>query len=102
MARDFVNPGDNPLQLLMRTYLFSDQEINAAALFLYKCEKIHWKEGKELLLAKLAGRRSLGGRSMAELLALGIGSYPPNGIQPIKTENKAETATHPQPQEGEK
>ncbi len=99
MARDFVNPGDKPLQLLMRTNLFSDQEINAISLFMYKCDQIKWQEGKDLLLAKLAGRRSLNGLSMQQLLALGIGSYPPQGIAAALQDKKPQGVPPPGSQE---
>ncbi len=80
LANHFVKPGENVRELLMRTYLLDDKEANAAALFLNKCRMIHWKEGQEMLLDKLAARRSIGGLSMMQLLAGWIQQFPQDGF----------------------
>ena len=88
LARYLTNPGEDIPELMMRSNLFSDQEINAAILFLYKCDLIGSKKGRELLRNKLAARCSLFGDGRKALLTLGTGQFPPGGI-PMTRDGKS-------------
>lgn len=67
-AKELVHPGKEPLELLMRCYIDDERELNAAILYLSKCEEFNDEDGKKLLLMKLAGKTSIKGRSRVDLL----------------------------------
>ena len=93
MARDFVNPGDDPKQLLMRSNI-SRREADAAVLFLSKCEMFGIDVGEKIIHYWLTSRRSINGLSMQQLLALGIQQYPSGGITQQNNKKKSIPQKH--------
>lgn len=73
IAKELVHPGIDPLELLMRTYLKSDKEINAAVNYLSKCREFGDKEGEQVLLMKLSARVSLNGMSRDQMVMVMVG-----------------------------
>jgi len=69
MANFLVKPGDNVRELLSRTNLFSDEEINDLIEFLAFCREINWEEGLNMAQDKLAARTSMYGWSREQLVA---------------------------------
>jgi len=68
VAKEFVHPGKEPLELMMRCYFDDEREVNAAVLYLAKCDEFGDVEGKKVLLMKLAAKTSIKGKSRLDLL----------------------------------
>lgn len=68
VAKELVHPGKEPIELMMRCYFDDEREVNAAVLYLSKCEEFKDEEGKRILLWKMAGKTSIKGRSRQDLL----------------------------------
>jgi len=66
--KEFVHPGKDPGELLMRCIFKDDREATAAVLFLSKCEEFGLERHKRLLLHKLASTTSVKGIGRKELL----------------------------------
>ena len=75
--KEFVHPGKEPGELLMRCVFKDERELNAAVLWLAKCEEFKLERHKRLLLHKLAASTSIGGRARKELLQATTGIVAP-------------------------
>jgi len=64
----FVKPGKDSLELLMRTVLEDDRQATAVVLLYSKCKKYNFQRGIDDLMAWMAAKCSVKGRST--LLAL--------------------------------
>jgi len=78
-ARELVHPGKEPIELLMRCYFDDEREVNAAVLYLSKCEEFDDDEGKKVLLWKMAAKTSIKGRARFDLLQALTGQLKNNG-----------------------
>lgn len=76
-VKEFVHPGKDPGELLMRCVFKDEREANAAVLFLSKCEEFGLPRHKQLLLHKLAATTSIKGLSRRELLQAVTGIVAP-------------------------
>ena len=64
----FIKPGNDSLELLMRTVFENDQQATAVVLLYSKCKKYKYQRGIDDLMALMAAKCSVKGRST--LLAL--------------------------------
>jgi len=90
VARELVHPGKEPIELLMRCYFDDEREVNAAVLYLSKCEEFDDDEGKKILLWKMAGKTSIKGRSREDLLQAVTGTLLKANRSPLLKGKKEE------------
>ena len=89
--RDFVHPGKDPKELLMRTVFSDMRAVNAAVLLLHKIDEFNMPQKyKDLVQNKLAGQTSLGGLARRELLQGLIGVLSPSLYNPKLGERKGQ------------
>lgn len=81
VIREFVHPGKNPQDLLMRCVFRDDNERNAALILLRKCEEFGLEEYIGMLTNWLAASVSVQGRSRKEVLQATAGIIVP-GLYP--------------------
>jgi len=77
VIKEFVHPGKDPGELLMRCVFKDAKEANAAILYLAKCEEFNLARHKRLLLHKLAATTSIGGERVRMLLQAVTGIISP-------------------------
>lgn len=75
--KEFVHPGKEPSELLMRCVFQDERQANAAVLYLAKCEEFKLERHKKLLLHKLAATTSIKGLARRELLQAVTGIIAP-------------------------
>ncbi|GAI74214.1 unnamed protein product [marine sediment metagenome] len=75
--KEFVHPGKEPSELLMRCIFNDERQANAAILWLAKCDEFKLERHKKLLLHKLAASTSIKGRARKELLQAVTGILAP-------------------------
>ena len=75
--KEFVHPGKEPSELLMRCIFKNEREANAAVLWLAKCDEFKLVRHKQLLLHKLAASTSIKGTARKELLQAVTGILAP-------------------------
>lgn len=75
--KEFVHPGKEPAELLMRCVFNDERQANAAILYLAKCEEFKLERHKKLLLHKLAASTSIKGTARKELLQAVTGILAP-------------------------
>jgi len=68
VLKEFVHPGKDPKELLMRCVLKDDRERNAAVLYLAKCREFGLDEEEKVLNDWLAATTAVRGLSRRELL----------------------------------
>lgn len=66
--KEFVHPGDDVGQLLMRTFFIDEEQASAVACYLSLCDEIDYTRGKKRLLYKLAANCSIKSRRILMLL----------------------------------
>lgn len=67
--KDFVNPGDTPEKLLMRTNFIDHQQANAMVMTIHKIRYFDMSDAcLELMIDKMASLTSIGGLRMREFL----------------------------------
>lgn len=76
--KEFVHPGKEPSELLMRCVFKDERQANAAVLWLAKCEEFKLTRHKQLLLHKLAASTSIRGMGRKELLQAVTGILAPS------------------------
>src|SRR4030042_6326111 len=59
MIKEFVHPGDDVKQLLMRTFIKNERQATAVARYLSLCREFNYKRGEEKVLLKLAANCSI-------------------------------------------
>ena len=80
-AKVFTEPGDDAIELLMRT-VFKDEKQATAAILLYsKCKKYGFQRGIDDLRALCAARCSIQGRSSAMALQALTGVVAPGYLE---------------------
>lgn len=97
----FVNPGKNILELMMRTYFKDEDQAMAAVMLFEKCEEFNLQQGQDDLMALLAARCSVKGRSthlalMAETGVLAPGVLVP-GTRDVRTLHRKPEKEHEKP-----
>jgi hypothetical protein len=75
--KEFVHPGKDPRELLMRCIFKDERERNAAVLYYAKCEEFGLTEEKQILTNWLASTVSVRGLARRELLMAGTGIVAP-------------------------
>lgn len=78
VIREFVHPGKEPGELLMRCFFKDTREANAAVLYLGKCEEFKLDRHKRLLLHRLASSTSVKGERVKILLQAVTGIVAPS------------------------
>lgn len=68
VAKELIHPGDDVVEMLMRTNLLDVNEVRDVALTLAKCDEFGMEEDKNLILYLLAARNSINGRGQLEYL----------------------------------
>ena len=76
--KEFVHPGKDPSELLMRCVFKDERQANAAVLWLAKCNEFKLERHKQLLLHKLAASTSIKGMARKELLQAVTGIIAPS------------------------
>jgi hypothetical protein len=87
-VKEFVHPGKDPGELLMRCIFKDEREANAAILYLAKCEEFGLDRHKKILLHKLAASVSIKGVSRRELLQAVTGLLAPGLYNDGKKEKR--------------
>lgn len=77
VIKEFVHPGKDPGELLMRCVFKDEREANAAILYLAKCEEFGLVRHKKILLHKLASTVSIKGERIKILLQAVTGIVAP-------------------------
>lgn len=94
LLKYFLEPGDEAQKLLMRCVFNDERQLNAAILAMDRYEEFCQERHKIMLLRRLAGSVSIGGRSRAEGLMAGTRLLAPNvmsamlGIKQSKEEKQ--------------
>ncbi len=81
VIREFVHPGKDPSELLMRCVFSDENQANAALIFERKCTEYGLDEFLEMLTHKLASTVSEKGRSRKEVLQATTGVVVPGLYQ---------------------
>lgn len=76
--REFVHPGEDPRDILMRCIFKDERELNAAVLYLAKCREFGLDVEEKVLLDRLAGSVSVRGLSRRELAMVSTGIIAPS------------------------
>ena len=72
-VKEFTHPGKEPAELLMRTVFKDERDLNAAVLFLARCQEFNLTRHKQLLLNRIAGATSIRGERAKMLLQAVVG-----------------------------
>lgn len=75
--KEFVHPGKEAGELLMRIIFKDEREANAAVLYLSKCEEFKMERHRRLLLHRLAATVSIKGVGRNQLLQAVVGHLAP-------------------------
>lgn len=86
VIREFVHPGKDPREMLMRCVFRDDNERNAALIFLRKCEEFGLDDYVQMLTNWLAASVSVKGRSRKEVLQATAGIIVPGLYDETKPE----------------
>jgi len=91
--KEFVHPGKEAGELLMRVVFKDEREANAAVLYLSKCEEFKMERHRRLLLHRLAATVSVKGVGRNQLLQavvghLAAGSYSGDGKKGKRNEEE--------------
>jgi len=78
VMKEFVHPGKDPGELLMRCNFKDERERNAAVLYLAKCREFVLAVEEKVLLSWLAATTSVRGLSRRELLMASSGIVAPS------------------------
>lgn len=76
--KEFVHPGKDPKELLMRCIFKDERERNAAVLYYAKCEEFGLEEEKQVLLSWLASTVAVRGLARRELAMVSTGIIAPS------------------------
>lgn len=90
VMKEFVHPGKEPGEILMRCVFKDEREANAAVLWLAKCEEFGMERHKRLLLHKLAASTSIKGERTKILLQAVTGVVAPSLFEDGKRERKGD------------
>jgi len=78
VLKEFVHPGKDPGEILMRCIFKDERERNAAVLYLAKCREFGLAVEEKVLLTWLAATTSVRGLSRRELLMAASGIVAPS------------------------
>ena len=91
--REFVHPGKDPREMLMRTVFTDERKVNASVILLHKFARFRMPpEYYQFILDKLAGQTSIGGRSTFMLLQAACQVIAPSLVKDsskVKSEKKS-------------
>lgn len=90
-VKEFTHPGKEPAELLMRCAFRDERQLNAAVLFLARCEKFKDERHKKLLLHRIAGGTSLGGQRAMMLLQAVVGQLASGLLRPKDIKAKSDS-----------
>ena len=97
MAKELVHPGQDPLELMMRTCIPNEKKANALVLFYHKILKFKMSDSYiKLVLAWMASRTSIDGLARMQFLEAYVGVIAPqlhNKSPNTSTPNRAKDKT---------